>query len=352
MDSLTQIVLGAAVGEAVLGKKVGNKALLWGGIAGTIPDLDVLFINEDAIREIVVHRGFSHSIAFAVLMAPLLGWLVNWLYRKKNAASFREWTWLIFWSIFTHPLLDSLTAYGTQLFLPFSDYRVSIATVFVVDLFYTLPFLLSVIVLSFINRTSGWRKTVNYIGLVLSSAYLLTGIANKLWVSDIFRKDLVQGSPKMELVFAGTTPLNIVLWYGVAESDSAFHIGYYSFFDDTKEISWTAFPKNHHLIADIQDEYGIERLKWFSDQLYIVSEAGTDTLNFYSMKFGRTKFDAPTVEDSFSFYMRVIRTPYGLKYESIRDVDSLRIVDALTKLKNRVLGNRPFSERTENVEIQ
>jgi len=42
MDSLTQIVLGAAVGEAVLGKKVGNKAMLYGAIAGTIPDLDVV----------------------------------------------------------------------------------------------------------------------------------------------------------------------------------------------------------------------------------------------------------------------------------------------------------------------
>ena len=42
MDSLTQIVLGAAVGEFVLGRKVGNKAILWGAVAGTIPDLDVL----------------------------------------------------------------------------------------------------------------------------------------------------------------------------------------------------------------------------------------------------------------------------------------------------------------------
>ena len=41
MDSITQIVLGAACGEAVLGKKIGNKALLFGAIGGTIPDLDV-----------------------------------------------------------------------------------------------------------------------------------------------------------------------------------------------------------------------------------------------------------------------------------------------------------------------
>ena len=50
MDSLTQIVLGAAVGEVVLGRKIGNRAMLWGAVAGTIPDLDVmigsLFMNE------------------------------------------------------------------------------------------------------------------------------------------------------------------------------------------------------------------------------------------------------------------------------------------------------------------
>ena len=63
MDSLTQIVLGAAVGEAVLGRKIGNKAILWGAIAGTIPDLDVLsklFVDDVTANE--WHRGFSHSI--------------------------------------------------------------------------------------------------------------------------------------------------------------------------------------------------------------------------------------------------------------------------------------------------
>ena len=74
MDSLTQIVLGAAVGEAVLGKKIGNRAMLWGAIAGTIPDLDV-FVRyfTDPITATEMHRGFSHSLVFAVLMAPILG---------------------------------------------------------------------------------------------------------------------------------------------------------------------------------------------------------------------------------------------------------------------------------------
>lgn len=78
MDSLTQVVLGAAVGEAVLGKKVGNRAMLWGAVAGTIPDLDVfLRLFTDPITATELHRGISHSLLFSLLVAPLLGFLVR-----------------------------------------------------------------------------------------------------------------------------------------------------------------------------------------------------------------------------------------------------------------------------------
>ena len=78
MDSLTQIVLGAAVGEVVLGKKIGNKAMLWGAIAGTIPDLDVYqSLLYDSLKANELHRGISHSLLFSICMAPLLAWLAR-----------------------------------------------------------------------------------------------------------------------------------------------------------------------------------------------------------------------------------------------------------------------------------
>lgn len=81
MDSLTQIVLGAAVGEAALGRRVGNRALLWGGIAGTLPDLDVLAnAVTDPVSALAYHRAFTHSISFAVLAAPIIGLAVHRLY--------------------------------------------------------------------------------------------------------------------------------------------------------------------------------------------------------------------------------------------------------------------------------
>ena len=68
MDSVTQIVLGAAVANEVLGKKLGNKAILYGAILGTIPDLDVVVGKFlDPLTATDIHRGFSHSTLFFLL---------------------------------------------------------------------------------------------------------------------------------------------------------------------------------------------------------------------------------------------------------------------------------------------
>ncbi len=87
MDSLSQIVLGAAVGEAVLGRRIGNRAMIWGAVAGTIPDMDVLgkyFLSE--LDNLAFHRGISHSLFFCVLGALAIGWVTDRLYRSRYHA--------------------------------------------------------------------------------------------------------------------------------------------------------------------------------------------------------------------------------------------------------------------------
>ena len=123
MDSLSQIVLGAGVGEAILGKKVGNKTILWGAIIATVPDLDVIpGMFMDPINYVFFHRGFSHSLAFFILASPIFGWLLQKLYRKQTA-TWWNWTVFSFWVLFTHALLDCFTSWGTQLFWPFDRPR-------------------------------------------------------------------------------------------------------------------------------------------------------------------------------------------------------------------------------------
>ena len=81
MDSLTQIVLGASVAETALGKKIGNKAIFLGAIAGTIPDLDIIMrFFVDDLSASVMHRGFSHSLIFPFIVAPILGVLSKKIY--------------------------------------------------------------------------------------------------------------------------------------------------------------------------------------------------------------------------------------------------------------------------------
>jgi len=83
MDSLTQAVLGAAVAEATIGRKEGNKSVLWGIIIGTIPDLDVFVARFfDPVRSLLVHRGFSHSILFILMLTPLIGILLSRIYQN------------------------------------------------------------------------------------------------------------------------------------------------------------------------------------------------------------------------------------------------------------------------------
>ena len=229
MDSLTQIVLGAAVAEVVAGKKLGNRALLWGAIGGTIPDLDVIggfFMGE--VEYVNFHRGFSHSLVFGFLIAPILGWLLSkspW----SQGQSFWLWTQLFFWCIFTHPLLDGFTSYGTQLFLPFSDYRVELNTIFIIDPAYTLPMLIALIMVMLYRRESLGRRRVIYSGIIISHAYLLFTIFNKYMVAEpALKAEMEKQNLQVEQYQTVPAPFQNFLWQGLIKTPEGYYAGYFN----------------------------------------------------------------------------------------------------------------------------
>ncbi len=286
MDTLTHFTLGAAVGELVLGKKVGNKALLWGAVGGVIPDLDYLvYPFLDTVSRLTVHRSFSHSITFLVLVAPLLGFLINKIY-KGQFASWWDWTKLSFWSIFTHSLLDNFTSYGTQLFWPFSKYRIAWNSIFVIDPLYTVPFALCVLAVFFLRRGSKARRIINWTGIILSTSYLLFTLVNKQLVSSVFEKQLKKQNISYSRIFTMPTPFNNILWRGVAESQEGFWEGYYSWFDDNKNIQFRFTPKNYNLIAHLLSHPDIQKIKWMTRGFFAVTEKdGAIFIN--DMRYGR-----------------------------------------------------------------
>lgn len=277
MDSLTQIVLGAACGELILGKKIGNKALLFGAIGGTIPDLDV-FIGKlfygNQIQAMAFHRGFMHSILFAILGAFLFGWMVYKLYntgKRTNSTNLKDWILLFFWAIFTHPLLDCFTPYGTQLFAPFSNYRVAFNTISVVDPLYTLPFLICMIVVLFFKRTNLKRTKWTKIGIYISSFYLFFTVGNKFYIDSIFKKSFEKAGIKYQRFSAQPSILNNILWYAVAETKEQYFVTFYSLFDkDTIANNIISIEKNHNLI-DMNDK-NLQTLAWFSNNYFTISK--------------------------------------------------------------------------------
>ena len=281
MDSLTQIVLGAAVGEAVLGKKVGNKAMLYGATAGTIPDLDVLASHfTDTVTALSVHRGFTHSIVFSMLFAPIFGWLVS---RYEAYKDFKGWSWLFFWAFITHPILDAHTTWGTQLFWPF-DLRLAFKTIFVIDPVYTLPFMVFLILAMRQKRSAEKRQRYNKIGLVVSSSYLLLTFFLKWMAFNQFESALKNQNITYTHLDTRPAPLNTILWSANVETENAYLLGNYSFFD-TQPITFETYPKNHELLGQLADSESVQRMIAISKGWYTINENGGQ-LYFNDLRFG------------------------------------------------------------------
>jgi len=370
MDSLTQIVLGAAVGEAVLGKKIGNRAIVWGGIAGTIPDLDVvsnLFMTS--LGSLAFHRGISHSFLFCTLAALAIGWfmprmygykhhkyvaLVLWSilllfaggsiislgglsiaktiivtviillgiyllskrylsteYSKPTDISVWQWQKLFLWALITHPILDCFTTYGTQIFLPFSDYRVSFNNIAVADPLYTVPFLILLIAASFFKREHKWRSIFNWAGIIISSLYMMVTIVNKTRVNTILELTLKNENITFSRYMTTPTILNNILWSGIAETDSAYYYGQYSFFDTAKAFKLTEMKKNHDILGDkLTTDETIQVLRWFSNEYFTVEKQNETELKFYDLRFGSFKLKKEDM-DKFVFAFELKKDKKG-----------------------------------------
>lgn len=296
MDSLTQIVLGAAVGEAVLGRKIGNKAMLLGAIGGTIPDFDVAAgYVTDTVSALEMHRGFTHSIVFAVGFGFLFSWL-SALWDKR--AGLKKW-WVFWFLIFvTHPLLDAHTTWGTQLFWPF-DLRLAYKNIFVIDPLYTLPFLIFLILALFQKRTSPKRRKFNNLGLIISSAYMLVTLVLKGVTYQKFERALNNQGINYSSLATKPSPFNTVLWTANVETEDAFLIGDYSFFD-SKPIQFHPHPKHHKALGELKNEDKVQRLIDIANGQYMITTRD-GKVYFNDLRFGLLSVDPDTEKYAFSY---------------------------------------------------
>ena len=274
MDSLTQLALGAAVGETILGRKVGNRAVLWGGLCGTLPDLDVFIPLGGVVEDFTYHRSFSHSLFVLALLTPLLVWLILKIH-PRTAQYRRGWYWLVGLVFATHVLLDSFTVYGTQIFWPI-PVSMTWSTIFIIDPLYTLPLLVGVICALVMTRPRGHR--INTIALALSTGYLAWSVAAKLYVEDTVRDALARQGVVYERLLTTPAPFNTVLWRVLVMDGDGYYEGYYSLLDGKPNLTLIHYPSETNLLAGIEDHWPVARLQWFTKGFYSVSQRDDDVV--------------------------------------------------------------------------
>lgn len=286
MDSITHLALGACMGEAFAGKKLGKKAMLWGAMAQSIPDIDFMAsFWMDTSSNLLAHRGFTHSILCSAIITPVLALVAERWHRPHNI-SLKKWLLFFGGVIFAHIFIDAFNNYGVGWFEPFSHQRISFNAIYVADPFFSIWPGIACLGLLYLNRRSPHRRKWWAMGLGLSGLYLLYCLSNKARIDRDVREILRDQQISYTRYFTTPAPLQNWLWYVVAGNDSGYHVGFRSLFDSRKEIAFQYFPRNDNLLEPIDEKESLQRLIRFSQDFYTV-EKWTDTLVFNDLRFGQ-----------------------------------------------------------------
>ncbi len=303
MDSITHLALGAVVGEALAGKRIGKSALLLGAIAQSLPDIDFVASFWMSFSEnLLAHRGFTHSFLFIGLTTLGFSLFADRWYRKPDMPLR---SWLVFFGLqmLIHILIDGCNAYGTGWFEPFNHVRISFHFLFVADPFFSAWLDIAAIALLILKTNHPSRRKLALYSLLLSSGYLLYALYNKQTIETDVKSALVKQGIAYKRYFTTPTPLNTWLWFIAVEDDSGFHIAHRSVFDRQEIIDFQYFRRNKELLNEVAGHESLQYLIRFSQGYYSVKRKD-GKLIFNDLRFGQiTGWASPENEFVFHFYL-------------------------------------------------
>jgi inner membrane protein len=265
MDSLSQILLGAAVAGAVVPAGHRRAAMLAGAVLGTLPDLDslpVAMVTDDPVALMTLHRSASHSL----LVLPLVAWAIWAFFRRRGgrvAQAPGPWLWAIQLALVTHPLLDAFTVYGTQLLWPIPVPPAMWSSVFIIDPGYTVWLLLGVAVAAWAGARPVAGRALA-LGLALSTAYLGWSLVAKAMVEREAERSLAALGLADAPRFSVPMPFNTLLWRVVAMTPDGFVEGEHSLVADRRPIAFRHHRSEVDALAQVAHAPAVARLAWFN----------------------------------------------------------------------------------------
>ncbi|MDA1099772.1 MAG: metal-dependent hydrolase [Proteobacteria bacterium] len=268
MDSLTQIVLGASVGVAVLGRRLGpRRAAIAGGILGTLPDLDILIRYDDPVDNFLLHRGWSHSLVVQAVLTPLFGEaMVRFIttLRQQRPATYLA----VYLCLATHALLDALTVYGTRLLWPLWPEPFAVSSVFIIDPLYTLPLLVATVWALCLGHWTRRIRTVVTVGLALSTAYQGWCITAQQIATGRARAMLDQAGVTPRQMLVVPTPFNSYLWRALALQDDRYLNLYLPVFGGAEQATSYVHPRGMSMAGCLGENSAFGKLARFSRGYY------------------------------------------------------------------------------------
>ena len=323
MDSLTQIVLGAALAGAIAPPQHRRAALLAGAALGTLPDLDTLALMPlglDPVDSMTWHRGPSHSLFVLIPLAALIWAFFRW-HGGRVAESPVRWFWAIQLALVTHPLIDALTVYGTQLWWPLAVAPTMWSSLFIIDLAYTLPLLVACVLAW---RWRDWHRAQRalVLGLALSTAYIGWSFVAKARVDRAADQALaamgLQDAPR----FSVPMPFNTLLWRVVVMTSEGYLAGQYSLVADEGPIVFHAQASDVVALEAVRPFPAAARLLWFNHGFMAAREVQGE-LVLSDLRMG--------VEPDFTFRFIVARRQ-GQAWEPIPPRQAPWPTDAIRRL--------------------
>ena len=284
MDPLSQGTVGAAFAQSVANKNNIFKISVIGFLAGLAPDLDILIKSPtDPILFLEYHRQFTHSLFFipfgSLIVALMLFPFV------KSSMSIKTVYYASLLGYATHGLLDACTSYGTQLFWPFSNERVTWNNISIIDPLFTIPALILVVIAIKTKKkifsffSIGWIIFYLSLGFIQYERALLAAV----------ELAQVRGHSPERLTLKPSFG-NLILWKSIYQHKETFYV---DAIRTAQSSTWCTgesirvFDYQYHLPdleKESQQKKDIERFRWFSqDYLGYDKERNIVTDVRYSM---------------------------------------------------------------------
>ena len=284
MDPLSQGTVGAAFAQSTANKNNIVRIGIIGFFAGLAPDLDVLIRSEnDPILFLEYHRQFSHSLFFIPFGSLIVALLIFPLFKKSM--SFKTIYVASFLGYATHGLLDACTSYGTLLFWPFSNERVTWNNISIIDPLFTIPALILIGIAIKTRKKIFSFFAIGWITLYLSLGFVQYERASSAAIELAESRGHVAERMTLKPSFG-----NLILWKSIYQHEEDFYVDAIRIVHST---TWClgentkVFNYEYHLPnlnKDSQQGRDIEKFRWFSqDYLGYDKEKNLVTDIRYSM---------------------------------------------------------------------